>query len=552
MIAQRGTFQGMTLSNRILFALGVVCLSALVGCNTAKHRAKADIEAYGIVARESTKVDGMPSRFSIEEEESEFWGPAIRDATRVLSLSEAIETAVRNSREYQRREEILFTQALSLSSARHQFQPRYFGEGGWDITNDDFDKTMSGFLSLGMNRMLETGTDISVGLTTNFSRIISGDDPGRVLRSALTAAVSQPLLRGSCPDIVRENLTQAEKDMVYAIRDFVRYRKGFTVQVAQDYFALLGQLDQVYNSFRNYETSRVLTKEFEARYLEGKIPPYEVDQAIQRELSGRINWIRSQESYLNSLDQFKFLLGVPVEANIQPDPAELKRLTERGILPIQIDEKVGTEFAVANRLDLKNDYERIDDARRTVRVTEDALQPLVDLFLSYQADSDGRTETFDFSDGDKLYRLGVDLELPLDTKIQRNIFRQAIVNLARAQRDYLDSSESVRLEVRRTFRRLRAFEENFVTQKNSLELAEDRTVRDRTLLNEGYAGVTVRDVNEAQDDLLAAQNSYTAVIVSHFNTTLDLFLATEALKIRDNGEWASDFAELVTTTTVPR
>jgi hypothetical protein len=67
--------------------------------------------------------------------------------------------------------------------------------------------------------MLATGGDISISLVNNLFRVISGGDPNQAAASAVAAAVSQPLLQGAGRRIALEDLTQAERDMVYAIRN---------------------------------------------------------------------------------------------------------------------------------------------------------------------------------------------------------------------------------------------------------------------------------------------------------------------------------------------
>lgn len=520
--------------------LAFLAILLVVGCSPIYYKAKTDQEVYCIIGQKSGAVDGMPAGFSIEHEPSPYWTGNPSSATQVLSLNDAIRTAVENSRLFRSREEVLYSQGLNLSSARHQFDPQYFGTGGVEVENNDFTKTLSGFLSFGMNRMLETGTDISIGMTSSLSRIISGDDPARVLASAFSASVVHPLMRGAGRNIVMENLTQEERDMVYAIRDFVRFRKEFTVGVAQNYYSLLSQLDRVVNAERNYIRLTQLRKEIEARYQAGWIPPFEVDQALQQEFSGRVGLIQEIANFETGLDSFKLLLGIPIETPLQPNPEDLRALRERGIAANSTTEEEAVFAALDNRLDLKNTHGRLEDAKRRVAVSEDALKPLLDLVFSYQADSDGRTETFDFLDGDKFYEIGVDLELPLDTKIQRNILRQSLINVVAAKRDFVENSEEIKREVRSILRDLKEAEENYGIQKNSLLLAENRAKREPELLAAGRPGMTVRDVLDAQDALLREQNDLTQVLVSHFNTTLDLYLAMETLKIQDDGLWIDE------------
>jgi outer membrane protein TolC len=520
----------------LLWVLGGTILSIILyGCSASYHKAKADQEVYCLIHSQAPRFDSMPRNFTIEGVNEPLPVFQVFEATRTYTLREAILTANQFSRSYRFREEDLFSQGLSLSSAQHQFRPQYFGFGGADINRDEFSTDLSGFLSLGMNRMLETGTDISVDLTTNLFRIISGDDPQKILASALTASIRHPILRGSGQHIVRENLTQEERDFVYNIRDFVRFRKEFTVSVAQRYFNLLGQLDQIENEYNNYVRRETLVEQTVALVRAGQRPPYEIDQAQQEVLSARNRWIGAIRNFEDSIDDFKFSMGVPVEGRIFPATEELIALREKGLEPVSVSQEAAIAFALDNRLDFKNIEGRYEDARRKVVVAEDALKPLFDLLLSYQAESDGRTETFDFADGDKEYGLGVDFELPLDVKIERNVFRQSLINLVQARRNVVDFEEVIRQDIRSLMRNLEETEESYRINLQSLRLAENRVSRERVLFDAGQ--VAVRDVLEAQDALLSAQNAVTSDLIDHFNLKLELYLATESLRLLDNGLW---------------
>jgi len=48
------------------------------------------------------------------------------------------------------------------------------------------------------------------------------------MTSILSATVTQPLLRGSDRKVVLENLTQAERDTLYQVRFFNRFRVSLT------------------------------------------------------------------------------------------------------------------------------------------------------------------------------------------------------------------------------------------------------------------------------------------------------------------------------------
>ncbi len=523
------------LLKRMFRAWPALLLLTLYGCNPAAYRADADREAYGIIGQKSAGIQGLPAAFNIEKPRRAFRNGEVNSATVVLTITDCLRIATENSREYRERMESLYSEALSLSLERHEFDPIYFGQGNFELENDSTRKTISNVFSLGFNRMLATGADLSVEMSTSLFRVISGGDPSELATSALSVSVVQPLMRGYGQAVTLENLTQAERDMVYAIREFVRYRKSLTVNITRSYLALLGRIDQVKNAENNFKSLSTQHDIVQAKVLANLASPLEVDQAAQQVLEARDSWISSIASYERAVDQFKLLISIPIDTNIQFDSDDLDRIAARGVNRIDLEMERAVDLALENRLDLKNTKDQVDDARRKIPVAEDLLKPGMDLVLGYGADSDGRKAMFDFADGEKDYTVGIDYDLPLDRKDERNTYRQAFINLAAAERDYEAAHDEIVLEVRNDLRDLNLAVEQYAIQENSLKLAEKRVDRDTLYLEEGRA--IMRDVLESQNALLSAQNAVTSALIDYYSTKLDLLLAMESLWVDENGMW---------------
>jgi hypothetical protein len=92
--------------------------------------------------------------------------------------------------------------------------------------------------SLGAQYLLKSGGAIAINLTNNFTRFLTGDI-SEFGTGALIGSFTQPLLRDFGSDIETEALMQAERDLLYQLRDFTRFRKTFAVRVASDYYSVL-------------------------------------------------------------------------------------------------------------------------------------------------------------------------------------------------------------------------------------------------------------------------------------------------------------------------
>jgi len=508
-----------------------------IGCGTGHYKESADKEVYGIIADKSTSIEGMPSTFTIEPGEERISEHHTAAPPMLLSLADSLEIAVKNSRKYQSQKESLYSQGLSLTLARDKFEPIFSGSASTEIERSAQRNSVSQILSFGVSKMLETGADLSISITTNLFRYLSGD-PAKTATSAISASLVQPLLRGAGRKVALENLTQEERDMAYAIRDFVRFRKTFSVNIAKSYYNILQQKDQLANAWNNYKNLEMERKRAELMGQAGRLPEFQVDQTKQDELRAWDRWIRAKTTYENSLDAFKLDLGMPTDMAIELDPSEMANLVSQGIVPPKVTLDGATAAALENRLDLKNIRGRAEDAGRKVTVAVNALKPGLDLTSSVLVETDGDTKPFDFDFDNASYSAGVDIKLPLERTLERNVYRQALINQSAAERDLVESIDEVKLGVRSILRNLAQAEQSYNIQRNSLRLAEQRVESTSLLQQAGRA--STRDVLEAREALLEAQNQVSRALVDHFNARLDLFLAMERLRINDIGLWIEE------------
>jgi len=392
-------------------------------------------------------------------------------------------------------------------------------------------------------------------------------------------SISIPLLRGSDKFVVAEPLTQAERDTVYAIYEFERFKRVFVVNIASQYLSVLQQLDQLRNAEQNYMRLIASTRRVRRLADAGRIPEIQVDQSRQDELRASNRWILAQTSYDQKIDSFKILLGLPTDAAVQLDRDELSKLSamldtlvdentndeastqpapaadapielppmDRGNAgPLEIQEIQAIELALVNRLDLRVAVDEVFDFQRKVAVAADALR--ADLTLLGSASIGERRGIGSTSDPDARmqfnkghYEALLGLDLPLERTAERNQYRTSLINLEKAVRDAQELEDRIKLEIRNNLRSLLAARESVRIQAQAVQVAQGRVTSTELFLRANRA--EVRDVLEAQEDLLSAQNALTAALIQYRVAELEMQRDLAILEVDEKGLWRERFPE---------
>ena len=527
--------QGM----KSFFPIGILGLTTWLGCQTEGHRADADAEVLAILNERSRQILGEEAGTNLVSttvgERPDTVSPAriiqerFADGGRTLTLPAALEMAERHNRSYQLQRETLYLQALSLTGTRHKFvwNPSSTVDLGIARQTDgglrgDSDADVS------VQKLFQTGASVTATLANDL--VLYFDGKPKV--PDLTLKLTQPLLRGAGAEIAAEVLTQAERDVVYAVRDYSHYQKTFAIETVGEYFRVLQDKDAVRNSYNNYLNLQKARDRAEAMAEAERLARYQVDQARQSELSARVKYLKSVESYRQALDGFKQRLSLPLGEALRLEDRALTDLVAQGLTPLELDERHGYLMAVTNRLDVLNEVDRFEDAQRKVRVAASDLKPgldvVVDASLKKQFYSSFSPEEFASTSGLKL-------KLPLNQLTERNAYRTSLINFEKQMRKLATELDSLRENIREGIRALEQERENYFIQKAALDLARQQVEVMPLLLQNDDADI--RDQLEAQADLVEAQNDVTSAVVDYHVARWNLLKNLGALSVEGEQFW---------------
>ena len=507
-------------------------------CRSADDfRDEADAEVYSILDARRNEL-GFAEEFDIAMPENDLRARLVagveplEDGQLVVDLVESLQIAAENSREYQTEKEALYRAALALTLERYDYRLQRFGSLGGAVDFEGENPEEARFDgNLNLRKLLGSGALIIANIGFDLFRNLTFSDDWD-LTSRIDLSITQPLLRGFGSTIVKEPLTQAERDVVYAVRSYERFRRTFAFDVAEFFYRTLEQLNTLANEEANYASLTDFRLRNEALAEAGRTSEIQVDQARQDELSARDRVVAARRDLQNRLDAFKLFLGLPVDIALAVDPAEQERLDAFLASGVDVDEETAVRVALRDRLDFQTVQDRVIDAERRVVVAADALRMGLDLVVDGQAVSDP-DQPWKYSSSDIDWSVGFLVDLPIDRIPERNTYRARLIDLELARRNEEQEGDRIRAELRAELRELDTAERSYTIQDASVQLAGRRVESTRLNLDAGRA--STRDLLESQNALVEAQNASTRALIDFALAGLAFYRDVELLRIDDSG-----------------
>ncbi|MCD6407778.1 TolC family protein, partial [bacterium] len=330
---------------------------------------------------------------------------------------------------------------------------------------------------------------------------------------------------------------QAEREIIYEIRDFLRYERRLTVDISKKYLDILMLKKNIQIYWENYQVLKRIRERNENLAMAGRLSPVYVDMAKQDEFSAYQKWISAVNDYRNAIDEFKVFLGLPPEKKIEVDDKIIKKILTEGVKKFDINLKEGIASALKKRLDLLTYYDEIYDAERKVKVAINNLKGIINLNASVESSTEEKSKP-DFNFQKPSYNVGIEFEFPVDKLYERNEYKKKLIELERAERNFEEKKDEIMLEVIENYRNLEEAYESYLIQKSSLSLAEKR-VESTDLLFQAGRGTT-RDLLEAQEAYLKAETSLTSASINYIKTYLDYLLSCEMIEVGMEKIWKGE------------
>ena len=532
--------------HKVRICLAAVLVSALGGCTPAQYARQADRAAYAALHETRRFALGSGGKFTVD------YGPFSAgrgkkaggvqigskriplqgEQLMKLTLEECMEVALRNSREFQTRNEALYGAALALASSRRGWNfpllgGSVTGEAGRSVENRGAETNTGQFAAAPtLTQQLVHGGALTLGVGADLASDLLGWRSTTV-GSLVNANFTQPLLRGAGRGLAYEEQYRTERDFVFTVLEYERFTQTFGVGILTKYYAVLQQRDQLENerdNIKRLEETFSLTKVL----VKGGIrSPIEQDEAEQDLIDAKVRFQQDRQAYRNALDRFKITLGLPIAARMELQyPEALQSLGKIGPKAVPVAEADALAVALQTRPDVLRQAAGVRDGQRDVEIAADAFLPALDVTLGVSAVGTAPRR----ADRIALHRhtrtASVALDYQVDQTTNRDAYRGAILARDAARRAYEEFLDELRLEIRQSYRSLVQSRNSYKLELRNFDIAKRR--RKLAVLQQKEGQASARDVLQAEDALRRAQNGVTIALVSYTTTRL-AFLATLGL-----------------------
>lgn len=223
------------------------------------------------------------------------------------------------------------------------------------------------------------------------------------------------------------------------------------------------------------------------------------------------------------------------------------RLEAVTIDAIEMDPREAFQIALSNRLDFMNGRAALVDTWRLIQVNADALKSVVNITASGELRT-ARNNPVSFRAPTGNARFGIEFDAPFTRKVERNAYRESLINYQRSRRSFIQSRDGLHLGLRALLRQIRQLRENLEIQRGAVAIAIRRVDSTRLAL---YAPPpttvpgqrAVFGPTAAQNTLLAftslrqTQDAFVSAWLNYYAAKLRLYRELGIMQLDNDGRW---------------
>ncbi|HVR72619.1 MAG TPA: TolC family protein [Vicinamibacteria bacterium] len=352
------------------------------------------------------------------------------------------------------------------------------------------------------------------------------EEPIPLARSSVVSfELRQPLLRGFGPNRTYFELRNSRRSREGRARALERSRQRIAVEVTRAFYQVVEQRALLAVARQSLRRSQSLQSASEARLAVGLVSKLDVFRAQLQAAQAQESMVRAQASLDDALERFRFLLGRPPGDGLQPEAVSLPEELPADVEPVE----VLVPRALANRLDLHESRDEVEDARRFSSVARQNLLPQLDLRVGWVGRGLGPSYGGAWRTADRQLTWGLETSFPLERSSDRADRALAEIQVATRERTLRQRELEIESEVRRAWRDLDQIRKSALLQKAAREVAEQQHRLATLRYQRGLASNF--DVVEAEESLVLARSALVSLLARYQVERVDLLRTLGTLDV---------------------
>ena len=248
-------------------------------------------------------------------------------------------------------------------------------------------------------------------------------------------------------------------------------------------------------------------------------------------IRGMIVWV---QSYLQIVERLSLI----------PAQARLETIT---VDKIELGPEQAFQVALVNRLDFMNGRAALVDRWRRMQVSADALQSVLNLTASGDIRT-AKNNPLSFRAPTGSLRMGVEFDAPFTRLLERNTYRESLIDYQQNRRQFIQSRDSLEKGLRALLRTLEQRRQQLEIQRHAVSIAMRRVDQTQLSLNTPPGQLqpgarppinptTAINLLGAQSALQSTQNSFLAAWLSYYASRMRLHRELGIMELDSEGRW---------------
>jgi hypothetical protein len=224
------------------------------------------------------------------------------------------------------------------------------------------------------------------------------------------------------------------------------------------------------------------------------------------------------------------------------------RLETVSVETITLDSQEAFALALANRMDFMNGKAALVDSWRSIQINADALQSALNVTVNGDIRTT-RNNPVSFRETAGNLQMGVEFDAPFTRLLERNNYRQSLIDYQRDRRNLIRSHDSLHLGLRGLLRQIELLRMDLEIQRRAVTIAIRRVDMTRAAF---YAPVRPPQPGQrpaqfgptAATNLLTAlsalrntQNNFMGVWLNYYAARMRLDRELGTMRLDENGNW---------------